>query len=337
MRSSLPENPRPFFQAKLAAPIVQPPVADSRGRLVIAHGTGKLSQLDDKGRLEWSVRLGPDSEASAPAIARDETRWIITQAGEAVGFGPRGNELYRESVPGLLEAREVALVPLSTGGLALASARQLAELDRRGHLRWLASTPQAVAAVLEHHGALLGVGKGGLVLRRNAEGHWVELADFGAHVSVAALAPDERHVLAIVEHHTLVELELVTGRRRTIFSEPLASLSSLAIGPRGELRLLADGRLIGLTETGKELFRAPVSTSTWAVIGEAPLPLVDETGLTALNLPDTGLVIVKSDGEQRPVSGTACTEPLRPTPLGARRLALSCRSGLVLGLSDQAP
>jgi hypothetical protein len=48
-------------------------------------------------------------------------------------------------------------------------------------------------------------------------------------------------------------------------------------------------------------------------------------------------MLVKANGEVQAVSGSACPEPLRPTPIGARKLALSCRSGLVFGVSDKAP
>jgi outer membrane protein assembly factor BamB len=337
VRVALPENPAPSFHAKLSAPISQPPVADARGRLLVAHGAGKLSQLDAAGRLEWSVRVGPDSEASAPVIARDETRWLITQAGEAVGFDARGGELYREGLPGLIETKDIELVPLASGGLALASARQIAELDRRGKIRWLGQAKEPVGSVLEARGALVAVTNGGQVLRRDAEGNLSALGELGGRVSSAAVAPDQRRLFAIVDHDDLLELDLATGQRRTLFSDAALPLSSLAVGARGEVRLVASGRLLGFDDKGTEVFRALVSSGAWPGGAVAALPLVDSQGATAINLPDAGLVLVKANGEVQAVAGSACPEPLRPTPIGARRLALSCRSGLVFGVSDRAP
>jgi hypothetical protein len=334
---ALPENPVTSFHVKLSTPLRHAPAADGKGRLVIAHGAGKLSQLDAAGRLEWSVRVGPDSEASAPVIARDETRWLITQAGEAVGFGADGRELYRESLPGLTETRDVTLVPLAAGGLALSSARQVAELDRRGKLRFLARTREQVRHVLEAGGALLVIGNGGLVLRRDAEGNLVSLAELGGSVNGAAVAPDERRLFALVDDAHLVELDLVTGRRRTLFSDATVPLSSLAVGSRGELRVLSHRSLLGFDHRGIELFRAPLGGGALAgSMDDDSLALVDGAGTTALTLPEAGLLLVKADGAVTEVSGTVCPSPLRPTPVGPRRLALACGSGLVFGVSDKA-
>ena len=337
VRVPLPRSPAPSFHVKLSAPISRPPVGDAQGRLVVAHGAGKLSQLGPEGRLEWSARVGPDSEASAPVIARDETRWLITQAGEAVGFAPAGRELYRESVPGLTESRDVELIPLEAGGLALSSARQLAELDRRGKLRWLAQAKEPLVVVLEAGGTLIGVTSSGQVLRRDAEGNLVSVAELGGRVTSASIAPDQRRLLAIVDPGALVELNIATGLRRTLFSETVLPLTSFSVGTRGELRLLASGRLIAFDARGQESFRALVSGGPAPMSNTGPLPLVDSSGFTAVNLPDTGLLLVAANGEVQAVSGSACSEPLRPTPVGSRKLALSCRSGLVFGLSDRAP
>jgi hypothetical protein len=337
VRVPLPRNPAPSFHVKLSAPISRPPVADAWGRLVVAHGAGKLSQLDADGRLEWSARVGPDSEASAPVIARDETRWLITQAGEAVGFGPGGRELFRESVSGLAESRDIELIPLASGGLAFSSARQLAELDRRGKLRWLGQAKAPLEFVLEAGGALIGVANSGQVLRRDAEGNLVSIAELGGRVSSAAIAPDQKRLFAIVDPGVLVELNLRTGSRRTLFSEAVLPISSLAVGARGELRLMASGRLIAFDDEGHETFRALVGSGPGPIGHTGPLVLVDSSGATALNLPDTGLLLVSASGDVQAVSGSACPEPLRPTPIGSRKLALSCRSGLVFGVSDKAP
>jgi hypothetical protein len=283
------------------------------------------------------VRVGPDSEASAPVITRDETRWLVTQAGEAVGFGADGRELFRESLPGLVETKDVELVPLASGGLALGSARQIAELDRRGKVRWLGQAKEPVGTVLEARGALIAVTNSGQVLRRDAEGNLIVLAELGGRVSSAAVAPDQRRLFAILDHDDLLELDLVTGQRRTLFSDVALPLSSLAVGARGEVRLVASGRLLGFDDKGAEVFRALVSSGAWPGAGTGPIPLVDSSGTTAINLPDAGLMLVKANGEVQAVSGSACPEPLRPTPIGARKLALSCRSGLVFGVSDKAP
>ncbi|HEV8246461.1 MAG TPA: PQQ-binding-like beta-propeller repeat protein [Polyangiaceae bacterium] len=336
-RVELPTHAIPSYRAKLAPPIQQPPAADVNGALVVAHGTGKLSQLDDRGRVQWTVRVGPDAAASAPIITSGGMRWVLTTAGEVVAVSSDGRVRFRQALPGLTSVEATLAIPLSSGGAALSSGRQLLTLDQSGAVLWLVRSDEPLRAVVERRGEVIAVSALGRVLHRDGEGDLAESAHFGGRVDVAALLPDLDHLAAVIDEQKLVIIDLATGSKRVLFEEPALTLSSaLAIGARGEFRLLGSGLLIGLSPTGAEEFRSPFPDSTallaWALLP----PLIDPRGYSAVVLPAAGLSIVSPSGEIESVAGSACPEPLRATPIGKGRLALSCRSGLVFAVSGKA-
>ncbi len=338
-RVELPVQPGPSYRLKLAAPIPFAPAADENGSLVVAHGVGKLTQLDQRGRLSWTLRVGPDAAATGPLIGNDGLRWLVTVGGEVAGVSAEGRLRFRKPLTGFGSFDSALAIPLSTGGLALASGNRLSVVDRSGNVLWLARSEEPTRALLEHEGELLAVAADGRVLRRGAEGQLSPLADLGGRVDSAALLPGGRELVAVVAQRELVLLELSSGKRRALLSEPALMLSdALAVGDNGELRVLAQGGLlIGLSKQGQEVFRAPLSPTALGLVANPAAPLIDARGHSAVTLPDAGLALVKPTGELELVSGSACPDPLRPTPIGPRALVLSCRSGLVFAFSGKAP
>ena len=338
-RVDLPAHPAPSYRMKLAAPIPFAPAADEKGALVVAHGGGKLTELDARGRPTWTLRVGPDAAATGPLIGNDGLRWLVTLGGEVAGITAEGRLRFKKPLSGFGSLEGALAVPLSTGGLALSSGNRLSVLDRDGNMLWLSRSEEPTRALLEQGGELLAVMADGKVLRRGAEGQLSPLGDLGGRVDSAALVPGADELVAIVSQRELVLLELASGKRRVLLAEPTLVLSNaLAAGSGGALRVLAQGGLlIGLSKQGQEAFRAPLSSSMLGFGASPPAPLIDGRGYSAVNLPDAGLALVSPTGEIELVPGSACPEPLRPTPIGPRALVLSCRSGLVFALSGRAP
>jgi hypothetical protein len=338
-RVELPSRPSPSYRLKLAAPIPFAPAADDKGSLVVTHGGGKLTELDARGRLTWSLRVGPDGAATGPVVGNDGLRWLVTLGGEVAAVSPEGRLRFRKALSGFGSLEGALAVPLSTGGLALASGNRVSILDRDGDTLWISRTDEVARALLEHRAELLAVMADGKVLRRGAEGQFTPLGDLGGRVDAAALVPGAAELVAVVGQRELVVLELGSGKRRVLLSEPTLTLTgALAIGTDGSIRALAlGGLLIGMSKQGQEAFRAPLSNGALGFGTSSPPPLIDSRGTTAVNLADTGLALVSPAGEIELVAGSACPEPLRPTPIGTRALVLSCRSGLVFALSDRGP
>lgn len=338
-RVELPARPSPSYRVKLAAPITFAPAADEKGALIVAHGGGKLTEIDPRGRLSFSVRVGPDAAATGPVIGNDGLRWLVTLGGEVAGVSSEGRVRFRRPLTGFANLEGALATPLSTGGLALAAGNRLAMLDREGNMLWLVRSDEVTRALLERQGELLVVAADGKVLRRGAEGQLGAIADLGAGVDAAALSPAADELVAVLGQRELVVHELSSGKRRVLLSEPsLALTGALAVGAAGEVRVLAQGGLlIGLSRQGQEAFRAPLSPGAFGFVSHPPTPLIDARGKSAVTLPDAGLALVSPSGELELVPGSACPEPLRPTPIGERTLVLTCRSGLVFALSGKAP
>jgi hypothetical protein len=337
-RVAFPEQPRPAFRVKLAAPLAFPPAADESGALVVAHGSGKLSQLDARGRLSWALRIGPDAAATAPLIGSDGQRWVISVSGEVAGVTAAGKLRFREPLAGFGRLDGALAIPLATSGVAVASGNRLTVLDRDGGPLWLARLPDPARALLERRGELVIVAGDGAVLGRGGEGQLSPIADLGGRPDQAALLPDGRTLVAVLGQRELVLLDLDSGKRRVLLNEPALVLSSgLAIGSHGELRILAQGSLLlGLSAEGQELFRAPLAGGAPGLALNLPAPLIDARGYSAVAVPDAGLSILTPKGDVALAPGSACPEPLRPTPIGQGTLVLSCRSGLVFALSGTA-
>jgi hypothetical protein len=338
VRVELPTRATPAYRIKLAAPIPFAPAADESGALVVAHGPGKLTQLDARGRVIWSSRVSPDLAATGPLIGNDGLRWLVTLGGEVAGVAADGRISFHKPLVGFGSLQAAQAIPLSTGGIAVAAGHAISVLDRSGNALWHASSDEAPRVLIEHGAELLVVTADGHVLGRGAEGQLSERAHLGGQVDAAALLPESHELAAVIGQRELVLLDLTRGKRRVLLAEPALSLSSgLAANSSGQLRVIAQGGLLlGLDRTGKESFRAPLAATTLGLGGQPPSPLIDASGRSAVTLPDAGLALVSARGEVEVVTESACPEPLRPTPIAARTLVLSCRSGLVFALSDRA-
>jgi hypothetical protein len=331
-RLPLPNQPVVGWQVRLAAPILHPPLALAGERLLIAHGRGRISELDQAGRTLWSLRT--DTElAGGPILLGSGERLALTRNAEVIRISTLGRELGRARLP----LPEIDALPVSTptsdGGAVLGLGARLVRLGARGSFNWTTPTPDPVRAVFEWRGSVVAVGRNGTVNVRPPVGNLREVANLAIGIRSALLVEPRLWLLSV--DHKLFELDLTGGKPVTRFSEPALDFTEFASGPAGSLRLLTRrGLLLAIESDGREIARHALLPD--AVAGEAAALVVDPRGAALAAFAGAALVSVNPEGDAASIAGTACPEPLRPTPLRSGLVVAACRSGLLRALSDRA-
>lgn len=326
----LPTRPKIIFQVRLSGPIVGAPLCDERGRFLIAHGAGRLTELDAQGHTTFSVRLGGEP-AGPPVLIGGERALAATRDAELVGVRRDGRVEARLKLPfSELEGAFVA-APTGDGGAIIAAGSRYARVDATFSLTHAGASSAPIAAAFDWRGTTLLVEREGRILARAGALDAFELGRFGAPVGRVARAGDRLYALA-GEHELLVrDLAKRTTERR--LSDPTLELRDLALGDRGSVRLLG-GRavLLDVDETGREMLRlALLPDGTGA---ESSALVVDRAGTALAVMSGAPLVFVTREGDVIPVAGTGCPDPLRPTPLRDGAVLSGCRSGVLRLLSD---
>src|SRR5688572_16707114 len=124
---AFPASMKVEWRARVTGPITLEPVVDRAGRIVILHERGSLSMLDQKGASAWSVRLGDAAPGVSPAVLSDGTLAVYNFDDRLLRIDLRG-QLVSSTQLGL-KGRPSALLPLQSGGLALAVDDNLVQLD----------------------------------------------------------------------------------------------------------------------------------------------------------------------------------------------------------------
>lgn len=329
---AFPRAPGIAWQARVSGPIHGPPLADAKGGLIIAHGHGRVSELDTAGHTRWSLRTGLDL-VGGPLLIGGELRVVVGHGGEIVAISEAGRVLERERLArGDWEATPVT-VPTSDGGAILATGARLTRLGPRASVAWSVSTTEPMRAVFEWRGQALAVGKNGGVLVRAAAGEPEEIANLGGAVGRAALDGDR--LFALVDGRKFVELELGSRRQRVRFSDATLELQDFALGSGATPRLLSNrGVLVALDAADRELMRLGLMPEGGS--RDALGLVVDRAGATLVAFSGAPLVFVNAQGDPSALDGSACPDPLRPTPLAPGVVVAACRSGLLRALSDRA-
>lgn len=328
-----PEHAQIGWQVRLAPPIFHAPLALAGERLLVSHGRGRLSELDRNGRTLWSLRTGAELVGS-PIVLGGGERLAITREADILRIGATGRELSRERMPvGDVEVPPLS-VPTADGGALLGIGARLVRLGPRGAFLWSTATPDPVRALFEWRGSALAVGRNGSVHVRPPAGALREIASLEVTVR-SALLVDQRLWLLAAGENQLIELDLATARHATRFSDSALEFSELASAPGTSLRALTRrGILLGVDAAGREISRSALLPD--AVTGDAAALIVDQRGAALAAFSGAGLVFVTPQGDASPLPGTACPDPLRPTPLAPGLVIAACRSGLLRALSDKA-
>jgi hypothetical protein len=329
---ALPLAPAVAWQARVASPLAGPPLSAENGVLVVAHGNGRVSELDDKGRTRWSVRTGLEL-AGGPLVIGGGLRVVVGRSGEIVAVSSAGRVVAREQLPsGAFEAAVLA-TPTRDGGALLATGARLTRLTPKAAIAWSTSTTEPLRAVFEWRGQALAVSRSGAVIARAVAGEPEEIANLGGAAGRAALDGDS--LFALVSGHKLVELDLVRRTQRTRFSDPALELHDFALPAAASPRVISTrGVLVSLDASDRELARTALAQESGS--GQVAGIVVDGAGTTLVAFGSAPLVLVTPQGDARALAGSACPDPYRPTPLRAGLVAAACRSGLIRGLSDKA-
>jgi hypothetical protein len=330
-RVRLPRDPVVTFQVRVTGSVIGSPLADERGRLLVAHGTGRLTELDARGKTTWTLRVG--ELLGAPVALGGARALAVTKSAEVLAVSSQGRVISRERLPfDELEGQLVA-APAADGGAIVAAGARYVRVDEVGAVVLTGTAQSQLGAVFDWRGSTLLVEREGRVLGRAPALDPTVIANFGAPVPRASLVGDR--LFAIVGEHALAVLDLRTRRIERRFADPLVFLRDLTLNESGAARLLASrGMVVELDPTFAETGRVMLLSD--GALGESVTLIADREGTLLAVMNGAPLLLAPRGGEPSAVASTGCPDPLRPTPLVDGVLVIGCRSGVLRGLSDRA-
>lgn len=303
---------------------------DDRDRIVIAHALPRVSEYDRAGKLLWSARLGAEPAAS-PVILSDRTRLVVTVTAELIGLSPEGAQRFRRVLP-LSDLRSPPLlIALRDGGAAFSNGHDVLRLGQRGEMIFRDRMNDTVRSLIEWRGELLAVTDGGAILRYGAVTGFSTLESFGGRTPEGAATSPAGVLSAVVDRHRIVDVDLAGfARKIRVFDPGLSLLGPPAVLDDGQTRIVANGDLLlGHDRQGAETARIALDAAAGPALADArdPRPVFDARGAAAIARRGLDVALVAPDGRIHRVDGTACGEPIRPTPLAPKSLLVGCRSG----------
>jgi hypothetical protein len=318
------------WQARVLEPILGAPVADGGTSLVVAHASGLVVELDANGRTRSTVRAA-SSLAFGPILLASRRRMVVTGDAEAVVLLPSGRIESKQKL-GFREFDTSAIsFSTSDGGALVASGARFARIGPTGSVTARGGTREVLRGLFEWKGLALLVERGGQVLGLGHAGDPYEVGSFGRPVRACELRGDR--LLALVGDRELVELDIEKRVQRVLWADPPLVPRSLFVLPNGDLRVVASSSLIALDGQGHETFRLAGPAGS----GETTVALLgDQRGAMLVATGGLDLRVVSETGDVRELPGTACPDPLRPTPVSKGLAVASCRSGLLFGISGKA-
>jgi hypothetical protein len=314
--------------------IEQPPAVTSDAIIVVTtHGDVVWLPHDShEGHGEIARQsLGiAATSSSPPAVASDGTVVVVGGSSEAIAVGVDKNGLrFRTQLAGGFPVSDpidaVAPLALDDGGVAIATATEIALLDAAGNVRSRAALTEAfVGPLLAGGHKIFGVSKTGVAYAWAPGSRDVSrVGSFQGSVQGGAVMMSDDTLLAVVSEQRLMTLDVRQG-----LAVPLSTFAGGAyLGPvafrRGTAFLMAGvpGRTfaIGVDSAGQEVLRVPIATSivvttdggtpTYQVPQHVPVA-VDDTGTLAFATPDGPIGVVDPAGIVTTLDGV-CTRTLR--------------------------
>jgi len=341
-QAPLPRQPRVLWRARVPGTIDHSLLVDQRGSIVAVGSPPHLSQLDSRGRLEWSARLS--APPAAVVLTSDGSRLALGSGGQLTAFDAKG-KLSRKQTLGLPGASVLAApLPLDDGGLLAALGGAVLRLDASGEIVARSVVDDDVRSVLRDGATLLLVTVRGDVLEWKPPHRPAPRGSFGGKIDGAALSAPGR-LIAVVDRTRLIELKLATGTRHVRIPDgPLVLRGPPAITPSGTSRVASiDGLLLGHDATGRETLRVALEPAA-ITLGDAgvaaaqtrsaPSLLTDGEGSVGFVRAGLDAGVVNAEGEIKSAAGAACSDPIALAPAGPRRMLVACRSGLIWAIGD---
>ncbi|MCC6900527.1 MAG: PQQ-binding-like beta-propeller repeat protein [Polyangiaceae bacterium] len=335
-KTPLPTAPRVLWRARVTGGLDLPVAVDARRHVIAASPMSQLVELDENGKLAWTLKTGSSAPVLGPVITTNGTRVVITANAELWAVAPNGTLRTKRSLP--LSSVRSGVPPLAArdGGVVLGLPGTLLYLDASGDIQARAKQTDAPVSLVEQGGRTLIVTERGDVLEWKPPREPTKLGSFGGRVDEGAALSSPNHLTAVVDHERLVDFKLSSKTRHVRLSSTDRIQGPPAILANGETRLASfAGVLLGHDRTGIETARAelePSATAGASVPGLfLPPPLVvDEKGRVAFVRPGLDAGVVLETGESKAAAGAACGDPVALAPAGPGRFVVACRSGLIL-------
>jgi hypothetical protein len=326
----LPARPSIDFQVRLPGPILGGPLADERGRVIVAHGSSRLSELDARGHTTFSTRIGAEL-AGPPVLLGGELVLAATRNAEVVSVRRDGRIAARRKLPFSELTGSYVATPTGDGGAIVAAGSRYARVDATLSLTHAGASSAPIVAAFDWRGTTLLVEREGRILARSGALDAFELGRFGASVGRVAQAGDRLYALAGRE---LVVRDLAKRTTERWLADATLELRDLALGEQKSAWVLASrGVLLQIDHAGREMLRLALLPDG---VGAESSSLVSDRAGTVLGvLSGAPLVFVTREGDLFAVPGTGCPDPLRPTPLRDGAVLTGCRSGVLRLLSDK--
>lgn len=335
-KTPLPTAPRVLWRARVTGGLDLPVAVDARQHVVAASPMSQLLELDDRGKLAWTLKTGNSAPVLGPVITTNGTRLVVTANAELWGAAPNGTLRIKRSLP--LPSVRGGVPPLAArdGGVVLALPGTLLYLDASGDVQARAKQAEAPVSLIEQGGRTLIVTERGDVLEWKPPSEPTKLGSFGGRVDEGAALSSPNHLTAVVDHERLVDFKLSTKTRHIRLSSSERLQGPPAILASGETRVATfSGLMLGHDRTGIETARAELEPSTGgstAIPGLfLPPPLVvDGKGRVVFVRPGLDAGVILESGEPKAAAGAACGDPLALAPAGPQRFLVACRSGLIV-------
>ena len=360
-RTRLPANPVELWRRHVSGNVDLSPVVDDAGNIVVALTIPEIIKLGPDARELWRARLGNSAPLAPPTLLSDGTLAVVTAAGVAWGFSPRG--AVRFSTPLGIPRRDADTAPLALadGGLLVAAGNVLVEIDSDGVVRARTTLDEraqpgerAAGAVIEGPGPAGGAlvtTVSGYVYRFHPPALPRRIGSFGGATSRGAALADDRTLLAVVDGKRLVALDLPTGTAHVrtsglAFDGPPA-VSAPDDGTKTPALAMVGtqlGMLIGVDAMGNErthvmLDKLPavpaggltigIGSSSFVQVELKPSPpvVVDPVGRVAFVRFNGRAGVVAPDGRVDIASERVCAAPVAVVPGGEKRMLVACRDG----------
>ena len=352
-RDALPDRPQLLWrQAALGALDFAPLAVDSNGAVVAAGaGLPQLIQLTRDGAEQWRARTGIGPSVTGCVILGDETRAVVTGAGDLVGFYPNGRTRFMIALELPERNAHLGLLPLDDGGLAVAAGHDVDELDGDGRRRDRTHLTERISGplVTTRHGVVATTAAGSVFVIRG--GFAKRLGSLGGDPGEpGASSPDGHSLVAVVDHQRLVAFDLTTGSVETVHAVSDQSLHGPVVLGADDARVLVtwNGVLTRIGRAAGDVRRTPLDIRAetlvtdagkvdFAQLDESPPPLTDGEGRIAFARVGGRVGIVGADGKVRMVTGSTCGSPAALAPAGPRRMVIGCRDGTVVMVGDAGP
>jgi PQQ-like domain len=361
-RTQLPASPVEIWRRRVNGNIDVPPVIDAADGILVTLTNPEILKLGPDGQENlWQnrARLGNSSALAPPTLLSDGTIAVVTAAGVAWGFAPTTGSVRFSTVLGTRwRDADTAPLALADGGLLVAAGNALVEIDADGVIRARAVLDEratgehATSAVLDSPGGSLITTASGNVYRFRAPAAPRKVGSFGGTTARGAVLADERTLLAVVDGHRLVALDLPTGTTHVRAGGLALDGPPTVLDPSGHdggdphtpgpagLALVSTqlGMLLGIDAAGNErihvmLDKLPgaglLPTNLFVQVDLKPSPpvVVDATGRVAFVRGNGRAGVVSPEGRVDAVTLERCASPVAVLPAGDRRMLVACHDG----------